>query len=841
MKPISGLYLALFIACGTQAAYAQTPTQQRPAGQPGARPGAGVPQQGGAQLRGTVVDAATGRPIASATVAVRSRADSALVGGAVTRADGSFRVEGLRPGRYSVRVSHLGHTATTVSEVTVAPGATTAEVPAVRLAASAVQLEGITATAARSEVRMSADRNVFSTRDMPAAAGGNSTDVLRNVPAVEVDQDGKVSLRGNQNVAVQINGRAAPMTGDQLGQFLQQLPANMVDRVEVIPNPSAKYDPEGMSGIVNIVLKANADLGISGGTTLAAGTNDRLNGSGNLGYQRGALTLFGSVGLSRDGRDISGFANRTSLRNGVPFEYTNQLLDGEGRAHSHNVNTSAEYKLSKESSFASTFLVSGFGNDNKALNDVRRLGASGDLTSRSNALQFSGTDANTLDGTLSFRRVVQPRQNELSVEARYTRTSFDDATRFITEALTAQGQPTAAGSVPVRNLATDAANSERYLQADLTRMVSGVRVETGYKGQLRTVDNDITAERYVNGAWTDEGSNVFGLDEQVHALYGVLTRNAGPFELQGGLRLERTDRGTNRADDELEPFTDYFPSALVAYNLDESRQVKASYSKRIQRPQTQLLNSFYRYEGDLFNRFRGNPYLRPEYTDAYELGFQQSGRLGSLQLTPFYRHTVGAIRRTAGVGEVVGTDTVYTSTVENLATANSYGADANLSIRAGRVTGSLGTSVFGQNSDGGTVAGLVSTSTVGWSARGNANVRLSKRTDLQVFGMYRAPMDTEFGRQGAFAMTNFALRQKFLNDKASVTFRVQDPFNTMRFSSYQYNTDTALGYQLDSERRFGARGAFISFNYTFGQTPRLRAPRQQEPQSDPGQPIGTTP
>jgi outer membrane receptor protein involved in Fe transport len=304
------------------------------------------------------------------------------------------------------------------------------------------------------------------------------------------------------------------------------------------------------------------------------------------------------------------------------------------------------------------------------------------------------------------------------------------------------------------------------------------------------------------------------------------------------MRLERTDRSTNR-DDDLDAFTDLVPSALAAYNLTDTRQVKASYSRRIQRPQTQLLNSFLFYE-DPLNRFRGNPLLRPEYTDAYELGFQQSGKLGSLQLTPFYRHTEGAIRRLrlAPQGDTI------TSTVGNIASSNSYGADANLSLRAGKVTGFMGFNAFQQDSDAGT-SGAISSSGFGWSTRANATLRLTPRTDLTAFGMYRAPMNTEFGRIGYFAMTNFSIRQKFMRDKANVTLRVQDPFNTMRFRSFAEQLDADLndpspGYSIDTERRFGVRGVFLAFNYSFGQTPRLRAPRpQDQPASDPSQPMGT--
>ncbi|HEV7587326.1 MAG TPA: TonB-dependent receptor, partial [Longimicrobium sp.] len=292
MNRSGGIFLALFAIAGTAAAQPAPPSGARPGGPPQGPPGAmaGAQQQAG-EIRGIVRDGQSGQPLVGASIAVRSARDSALVTGAVTRADGSFRVEGLRPGAYYLRVSRLGYTTGTVSQVAVTPSAQTADVGVVRLAAGAVALAGITATTERAAVMSAPDRTVVSTRNMPAVTGGNATDVLRNVPGVDVDGDGKVSLRGNQNVAIQINGRPAPLTGDALTNFIKQLPANLVDRVEVVPNPSAKYDPDGMGGILNIVLKQNADLGTSGGLTVGAGTGGKYNASGNLGHQAGPLTL----------------------------------------------------------------------------------------------------------------------------------------------------------------------------------------------------------------------------------------------------------------------------------------------------------------------------------------------------------------------------------------------------------------------------------------------------------------------------------------------------------------------------------------------------------------------
>jgi len=181
--------------------------------------------------------------------------------------------------------------------------------------------------------------------------------VLRSVPSVEVDGDNKLSLRGNENVVVQINGRISPMRGEQLGNFLAQLPANMVARVEVVPNPSAKNDPEGMAGIVNIVLKENADLGLSGGATLGGGTTGQANASGNLGYQRGPLTLFANYGFMRDRRTITGYSDRQGLVSGL-VPYLEGDIGGANKTQSQSLNATADYRLGERSTLSSNLIVS---------------------------------------------------------------------------------------------------------------------------------------------------------------------------------------------------------------------------------------------------------------------------------------------------------------------------------------------------------------------------------------------------------------------------------------------------------------------------------------------------
>lgn len=255
-------------------------------------PPPGAPQQAGATMRGTVVGAGNGQPIPAASVSVHAGPNTAPIAGALTGADGNFRIPGLRPGRYTVRVAALGFATVTRPDVSVSAASPQVAPGRIPLTVSAVRIEGISVVGERGSVRLEPDRNTYAVRDMPAATtGGTAVDVLRNVPSVEVDGSNNVSLRGNQNVVVQLNGRPTPIHGEQLRNLLAQLPANMVEKVEVMANPSAKQDPEGMAGIININLKQTTDLGTSGGLTLGGGSTGQINASGNLGYQKGSLTL----------------------------------------------------------------------------------------------------------------------------------------------------------------------------------------------------------------------------------------------------------------------------------------------------------------------------------------------------------------------------------------------------------------------------------------------------------------------------------------------------------------------------------------------------------------------
>lgn len=820
MKPILTATLALALLGAAGSLPAQNPGARPPAQQP--------PAAGPGEIRGTVVDAESGQPVGSASVSVFSRADSSLVAGAIARADGSFRIEGLRPGSYSLRVSMMGYRPQAGTAIAITPAAARADAGTIRLARNAVALAGITATGERQAATIAPDRNAYTTRTV-APAATNASEVLEAVPSVEVDPDGRVSLRGNENVVVQINGRPSPMRGAQLAGYLKQLPANVLERVEVIPNPSARQDPEGMAGIINIVLKQNVDLGLSGGFTVGASTEDRYSVSGNLGYQQGPATIFASYGFLSDDRSEAGINDRTRLVSAAPFSFTNQVISGSNGNSGHNLNTSLDYKLSPRNTLTTGLLVNIRNGTQESRSDYAELDANQQLLDAYQRLRDTNGESQMYDANLGFRRTLVPQRHELTGEVRLNRIHDLERTNLWRQAM-------GGGNVSDAEVdRTDALTWQLTGQLDYTRAFGQRgKLETGWKGWTRWLDRDfaVTVDPLGSGSFVPSDlSNGLELDETVNAVYAVYSQGTGPWELQGGLRGEYATRDFTTANSGEHFPVDYaslFPSALVSYKLGEQDQLKVSYSRRIRRPGTQELNPFPVFF-DLQNVFLGNPQLDPEYTDAVELGWQHSARLGSLQVSPFYRRTSNVIRFIVNTADSVAGREVTSISFQNLDRGTSWGADVNGTVRLGQAfSGFAGVNVYKLVTEGGGGESSLSSDGVSWSGRVNGTFNLSPRTAVTAQYFYRGATPIERGKFFATGFANFSIRQKLYGEKASLTLRVSDPFDTQRFR-VQAGDDNVI--QL-TERAFNARAAHLTFQYNFGRPPRARQ-RPQEPQAPP--------
>jgi outer membrane cobalamin receptor len=782
----------------------------------------GTPATGG-EIRGRAVNAATKTPIGMATVYVTDSGAAASAARTSTGDDGGFRVPGLRPGRYRVRIVAIGYTPRELPAIAIDSSAPSIDVGTVTLTASALQLQPKVVTGQQQDVELAPDRNTYVVRDMPTTRGGTALDVLRNVPAVDVDIDNVVSLRGNSGVIVQINGRPSPLKPAQLGNFLAQLPADMVDKVEVVPNPSAREDPTGVAGIINIVLKRKADADRSGGLTIGGGTTGHADIGGSLGYERRPLSLYGSYGFLRDNRP-----RRDTIYRENTYQSPLTFLEEAGLRTqvplAHTLTGSAAYQLGEHDELSTDLAYSTRSEAETYSLLYRDLDSARSVTGLSDRFTRGTNHEFELEATLGYTHAFAAKGHKLSSEFGIVHAREGGPTSIAARTLTLGGAPV---DTSARERQTPWEQPvESSLKVDYVRPLSSVvRLEAGYKGSLLRIHTTLNTLVFdtAQASYVPDSTRIndFNYDQVVHAGYGMLVTQLGKFLLQGGVRVEHATtrfhlKTTGATYDN--PYNSVFPSALIAYNINDSHQVKLSYSTRIRRPDdTDVLDPTPHYL-DPLNISRGNPYLQPEYIRALELGLQRTAGRLTMQLTPFFRHTLDAVRTL----RTLDSTGVMTRTFANVATSDAYGTDVTIALSGGRLSGFMSASGFRQVSDAANLGPGLSARTLGWTARTNASFRVSRTFDLQTLLSYQAPLTVEQGRVASRTRLTLAARQKLMNDRMSVTLRVIDPFNTSRESS---TTIDPRFYQV-SDRRRVIRGLLLSINWTFGKP-------QQEPERDP--------
>lgn len=765
-------------------------------------------------VTGRVVDVDGDLPLPTASVALWSidGADSTLVTGVTTNIEGAFRIERVPAGTYDVVASFVGYDDWRQSGVAV-DGAEV-DLGTVRLAPSAEALAEVQVTAERSQVQTQIDRTVYDTADDPVAEGGNATDVLSTLPSVDIDIDGNVSLRGAGNVAVFINGRPAPVSGEFLASYLQSLPAGSVERVEVIPNPSAAFEPDGVGGIINIALKDDADPGLGG--TLTAGTDSQggYDATASATYGKGPWSLAATYGFRNDARAGSGLSYRLNRYEASPTTLDQEEIEDRLRT-SHLLNLAADYSLSRATTLTSQFQFgTREGDETETNTTLRSLAASEARLFEYERVATELDDGLSADVRLGLRHTFAD-DHSLVVEGRGEISDETEEQTYRETLLGGTGDLDAPQDVEETEQ-----EREVSLRADYTRPLGGFRLDAGYKGDWEQESSGLysLSQDAETGAWLPDENNVdFDFDQTVHAFYAQLANEWGPLGLQAGLRYE-TARTTFVLPSEDESYdNDYqnlFPSAYLSFAPVEATTFKASYSRRINRPGGWSLNPFPSFD-DPLNIRQGNPYLQPEYVDAYELGATQYVPWGSFSLTPYFRHTTNIIRRISEVRD----DGVTVRTFENLDTSDSYGVELISSFEEiGGLSGYLSFEGFRVQTEGATDTEALSNDAFGWGGRLNANYRFGDRfglgpLDLQATARYSAPLDTEQGRVGARSWFDLALRQRLFDERASLTLQLRDPLG---MAGFEYTLDQPRIYQ-EFERDWGAQQIGLTFSYTLGQ------------------------
>jgi outer membrane receptor for ferrienterochelin and colicin len=782
-----------------------------------------------ASVRGTFVGGTPPAPLEGVEVVLRRAANSTVVAHTTTGADGRFRVDSLRFDHYLFRASLVGYQPWQRSDVVLNESAPDLDLGRNTLTVSPIAMKGIDVASERATVIVAPDRNIYLTKDMPAATTGNATDVLRSVPELDVDIDGRVSIRGSTSVTIQFNGRVTPLKGDDLTNYLRQMSGNRIEKVEVVANPSAKYDPEGMAGIVNIVLKDQVDLGLSGSFNFVIGGRYSSPGA-RVAYQKGPLTVSGGV---------SGSLNRWAYGNSVlrqshltsPSSTYASASDFTFRGLFGNADGSFDYTLTKRATLYGT--INGFLGSNETHGQTGYVLNDSTNSETSRYLRADDYDWNghTPSVTLGLQHVIQAGRNERSIELLQSGSLGDNASHGLRQTVIPVGIDD-----QLTQVAGDNDYRERSLQMDDTHPLGKKgKLELGYKGMERTTTNASGLVVVGGPAGTPATDDMSFQDrERFHSAYLTLGSVFGPLSTQLGARGELADREFDSRSSGVRYDHDYqslFPSANVAWDFGKGRTLRFIYSKRIERPSAYMLNPD-ALSTDSLNRYVGNPYLGPKFTHSYSIDANWTGSAGLLKLSPYFRDTYDNwdyVSQVDANGASVGT-------WMNASSVRVLGVTFTASLRQqGKLGGTVSVGVSRDHHDASNLSQAFLHDVVGWSANGNVTYKLRKTLDLQAYLRYSPKRALAQGYASSYVGSTLGARWK-PNDRVSAGLTINDPFNLTHFSSA---TGDATYSQVQRQNN-NMRSVSASLSWSWGGKPPEQKQRRQssdQPQQEgaPGQ------
>jgi outer membrane receptor for ferrienterochelin and colicin len=643
-----------------------------------------------------------------------------------------------------------------------------------------------------------------------------------------VDIDGHVSIRGSTSVTVQINGRVSPIKGDDLVNYLRQMSGSRIERVEVVANPSAKYDPEGMAGIVNIVMKDKTDMGLSGSFNVAIGGRYSSPGA-RIAYQKGGLTVSGGVSGSLNRFIYASNVFRQSYLTAPPSSYAS-ISNYNFKGLFGSADGSFDYTLTKKATLYGT--VNGFlgSNDTHASTGYVLNDSTLAETSRYTRADDGDWSGHTPSLTLGLQHVVQAGKNERTLELLQSGSIGDNHNHVVRQTVVPEGIDD-----QLTQLAGDNDYRERSLQFDDTHPLGKKgKVELGYKGMERITTNAsdlIVAGGPAGTPATDDVS--FQDRERFHSGYLTLGSVFGRLSAQLGARGELADREFDARSTAQRYDHDYkslFPSANVAWDFSKGRTLRFTYSKRIERPSSYLLNPDV-LSTDSLNRYVGNPYLGPKFTHSYSVDASWTGSAGLIRLSPYLRDTYDnwdLIYQVDAGGASLGT-------WQNASSIRTLGVSLTASLRQqGKLGGTASVGVSREQHDASNVSASYLRNVVGWTANGNLSYRVRKTVDLQAYLRYSPRRALAQGYSSAYIGSSMGARWK-PNDRMSAGFNINDPFNLAHFSSSTGDPT----YAQRSTQNNNMRSASASLSWSWGgKPPEQKQRRQSSDQAQPDSPPG---
>jgi len=796
--------------------------------------------QTGARVTGQVQENDK-KALAGVSVSLFKATDSALAKVAVSDKNGQYEFVGLKEGKYYLTFTSVGFEKKNSAILDVKESATF-QVPTIVLQAAPKGLTGVTVQSKRPFVESKLDKTVVNVEASPTSAGSSALEILEKSPGVMVNSDGAISLRGKQGVIVMIDGKPTYLSATDLSNMLKNMPASALDQIEIMTNPSSKYDASGNSGIINIKTKKGKTAGFNGSVTIGATStvytvdgrtynSPRSQNSFNFNYRKDKWNFFGNYNPNMfRGRNTQNIYRKNYDPNTNEYlGYTDQTIRFKFGNFNQMLKVGADFYADKKNTFG--VVVSGFSFEGRprprTTSEVKA--PNGTLLSGMNSYTNNEFSFRNFTSNLNWRHQFDSTGMEITTDIDYVKYTNHGEMLLETNPFDASRTPGnqlfLRGDLP-SNINIVSAKS------DFVKPYKNGRLEAGIKSSYVKTDNQVDYEYWGNNKWnTDNRSNHFVYEENINAVYVNANRQLNKWTLQGGLRLENTNATGNQLttkDKFSRDRTSLFPSAFISYDVNKEHKLTTSYSRRINRPSYQNLNPFL-FFADSLTYQKGNPYLKPQYTNIIELSHAFKGKFIT---TLAYSNTKDVI------AQVLKPDGVKMfNTFDNVAKQNNISLSVTIPVKVTKWwNANFFSTVFNNHYEGIYNNQPIDVAATSFSANLSNNFTLGKGLTGEISGFYRHSGIDQLSYMEPIYQMSLGAQKQIIKGKGTVRLNIRDPFQWQRFEGYT----RFEGIDMTFKNRPDSRSVTATFTYRFGKStpqnqPRRRSTSAQEEQSRVGQ------
>ncbi len=743
---------------------------------------------------GKVVDSKGQEPIAYAAVVIKLASDNSTVTGGITTEDGNFEVKKLPDGALILEVQFIGYK-TYVRKIEVTENKRTLNVGLIKLEEEAEELSGVEVVAERTTIEQKLDRKVVNIGKDLTTAGATASEIMNNIPSVNVDQQtGELSLRGNTNVRVMVDGK---LTNVPVAQLLRQIPSTSIKSIELITNPSAKYNPEGMSGIINIVLHKNANIGFNGNANvgLTVGEEAKFNSSLDLNYRNGKLNIYGNYGNTVGKYVNDGYIYRFE-------EDSEQIFDFIDDRKSNLIKVGLDFYLNDRNTFSFFTNQNFFDGVTTGLTVVNYLQ---DMARNTSQAFNNDNDNHSQQYNFDYKHNFAKEGHSIELEADLNRYNEDENANF---------NSTGATPFPDYMDFVDTKRTQTIINLDYVNPIDSLsKLELG--AELRTFETDVayssTGLSFTPGGElvpTPSTDFIYGMD--IYSLYATFGQRYEKWSYQVGLRAEDVEvkADTNQVRTFTDKYTEFYPSGFITYNPSEKNQYQFSFSRRVDRPGLTQVNPIREWATPLISSF-GNPNLLPQFTMSYETNYTRRFKNGSLTSGIFYRSIKDEINRAVYI-DPLDLNRIILS-FDNFDRTSAYGLEISSNYKLTKwwsfnasfdlyhqtqrgLTESLDPSITPPSPED-IITEEVEVDNTAYNFRINNSFKATKNLTFQLFGFYRGKNRTIQFDVNPMYFVNLGARYSFAKGKGTLSVNVNDIFNTMQFS-------------FEADKPFAQRGHF---------------------------------